>query len=103
MVLIIVTLLLANAVAHIISYLQLKKVNAPHATGVLAFVFINMTLALLLWQDLDWTKWLALAFPAIGGFGLLTTTILKSGTWVDYVILVLDIAIVALVLMNYIL
>jgi len=52
---------------------------------------------------LDWAKWLALAFPTIGGLGLLTTTILQGKeTWIDYLILILDIAVFALVLKHYI-
>lgn len=94
-------LLIANAVAHIVSFVKLNQVKAPNAMGVLAFVFINAGIAALLWQGFAWAKWLALAFPFIGGLGLLFTTILKKkGTWIDYIILVLDIFIVALVLMN---
>jgi len=100
----IVSLFIANAVAHIISYLQLKKNQSPDATGVLVFVFVNAIIAILLWQGMDWAKWLALGFPALGGIALLTTTIFKGkGTWIDFVILVLDIAIIGLVLKHYIL
>lgn len=94
-------LLIANAVAHIVSFVKLNPVKAPNAMGVLVFVFINAGIAALLWQGFTWAKWLALAFPLIGGLGLLFTTILKKkGTWIDYIILVLDIFIVALVLMS---
>jgi len=94
--------LLGNAIAHIISYLRLRQVKSPGATGVLVFVFINALIALFLWQDLSWTKWFALIFPTIGGVGLLTTTILKGkGAWIDYVILILDIVIIGLVLNYY--
>lgn len=90
-------LLIANAIAHIISYLRLQKSKAPNTTGVLVFVFINAIIALLLWQGFSLAKWVALIFPLIGGFGLLTTTILKGkGTWIDYVILILDIVIIIL-------
>lgn len=103
MELIIILLFVANAIAHIISYLKLKKAKSPNAMGVLAFVFINFIMALLLWQRLDWAIWLALIFPTFGGLGLLVTTIRKGkGTWIDYAILVLDITIVALVLNYYI-
>ena len=95
-------LFIANAVAHIISYQMLRQTKAPNASGVFAFVFINTIIAILLWLNLEWVKWLAIIFPSIGGLGLLTTTILKGkGTWIDYVILILDIAIVGLVLNNY--
>lgn len=97
-------LLISNAIAHIISYTKLKQAKAPNAMGVLAFVFINAIIAILLWQGLNWAKWLALAFPLIGGFGLLITTILKKkGTWIDYIIFVLDILIIFLIIKNYIL
>lgn len=99
----IISLLLANAVAHIVSYLKLRKVKAPNATGVLAFVFINALIAILIWQGLAWAKWLALIFPAVGGLALLFTTILRGkGTWIDYVILILDIIIISLVLIHLI-
>lgn len=102
MTLTIIALFLANAIAHIISYNNLRKTKSPNANGVLVFVFINALLALLLWQKLSWAKWLALIFPAIGGLGLITTTISKGkGTWIDYVILILDIAIVGLILKHY--
>jgi len=102
MVVTIIALYIANAIAHIISYQRLRKVKAPNARGVLAFVFINVIIAILLWQGLGWSKWLALIFPIVGGLGLLITTILKGkGTWVDFVILVLDIAIIGLVLNYY--
>jgi len=98
----IVIALLANTVAHVISYLKLRSIKAPNATGVLVFAIINAAIALLLWQGIDWAKWLALAFPIIGGLGLLTVTILKGkGTWIDYIILVLDIVIITLVLNYY--
>ena len=98
----IIALLVVNAAAHIISFQKLKKAKAPNSMGVLAFVFINALIALLLWQGLSWAKWLVLIFPAVGGLGLLITSILKGkGTWIDYLILVLDIAIVGLVLKQY--
>lgn len=94
-------LLIANAIAHIISFVKLNKIKAPNAMGVLLFVFINAIIAFLLWQGFAWVKWLALAFPLLGSLGLLFTTILKKkGTWIDYIILMLDIFIVSLVLMN---
>lgn len=99
----IIYLLIANAIAHIISFVKLKKTNAPNAMGVLAFAFINAMIAFSLWQGFTWVKWLALAFPLIGGLGLLLTTILKKkGTWIDYIILTLDILIVTLMLKNLI-
>jgi len=100
----IVYLLLANAIAHIISYVKLKQVKAPNTVGVLAFVFINALIAFLLWQGNNWAKWLVLIFPLIGGLGLLVTTILKNkGTWIDYIILILDALIIFLILKNHIL
>jgi len=100
---IIISVLIANAIAHIISFQKLRKAEAPNSMGVLAFVFLNFIIAFLLWQGIAWAKWLALIFPATGGLGLLVTTILKSkGTWIDYVILVLDIVIVGLVLYYYV-
>lgn len=99
----IIYLLIANAIAHIISFVKLKKINAPNTMGVLLFVFINAAIAVLLLLGFAWAKWLALAFPLIGGLGLLLTTILKKkGTWIDYIILMLDIFIVTLILKNLI-
>ena len=99
-----VALFVANATAHFVSYLKLRQNKAPNALGVLAFVFINAIIAVILWQELNWGEWLALVFPAIGGLGLLLTTILKGkGTWIDYIIFVLDIMTVTLVVKNYIL
>lgn len=102
----IIYLLISNAIAHIISFVKLNRRDAMYsvstnAMGVLLFVFINAIIAFLLWQGFAWAKWLAFAFPLIGGLGLLFTTILKKkGTWIDYIILMLDIFIVSLVLMN---
>jgi len=98
----IIALLLVNAVAHIISFQKLKRTKAPNAMGVLVFVFINALIAILLWQGLSWAKWLALIFPAVGGLALFIGTILKgNGAWIDYVILTLDILILALILNYY--
>ncbi|NME72666.1 hypothetical protein [Flammeovirga aprica] len=98
----IIALFIANATAHIISFQKLKKVEAPNSTGVLAFVFINALIVLLLWQSFVWAKWPALLFPVLGGFGLFLTTIIKEkGTWIDYVIFLLDIIIISLVLDYY--
>ncbi|WP_044213108.1 hypothetical protein [Flammeovirga sp. OC4] len=94
-------MLVANAIAHIISFQKLRKAKAPNSAGVMAFVFINAIIAILLLQNVDWAKWLALIFPSLGGFGLLITTIIKGkGTWIDYIILLLDSTIVGLSL-NY--
>lgn len=96
---IIVIALIANTITHIVSYIQLSKVKAPNAMGVLAFVFINAIIALLIWQGFAWSKWLAVIFPLIGGTALFITSIAKgNGQWVDYVIFALDMAIVALAL-----
>jgi len=95
----IIALLIANSVAHIVSYGMLRKAKADNAGGVLAFVFINAAIAALLSFNIEWAKWLALAFPAIGGLGLFVTTIVKGkGTWIDYMILILDIVLVALII-----
>jgi len=92
---IIISLLVANAIAHIISFLPLNKVKSPDRYGVLAFVFINAIIAILLWEGISWAKWLALVFPAVGGIGLFITTLAKgNGTWIDYIILVLDILLI---------
>lgn len=97
-----ISLFIANAVAHIISYVKPQQAKAPNVMGVLAFVFINAIIALLLWQNMDWAKWPALIFPSVGGLGLLGTTIIQGkGTWIDYVILVLDIVVIGLVLSQF--
>ena len=98
----IIWMFIANALAHIISYQKLSKAKAPNKMGVLAFVFINILIAILLWQRFEWAKWVAIVFPIVGGLGLLFTTILKrKGIWIDYTIFVLDIVIVGLVLYNF--
>lgn len=97
-----ISLFLANALAHVVSYQRLTKAKAPNATGVLVFVFINAIIAALLWQGISWAKWPALIFPSVGGLALLLTTIIKGeGTWIDYFILLLDIAIIGIVLTTY--
>ena len=96
--------LIANAAAHVISFIRLNQVKAPSRMGVLAFVFINAAIALLFWQNISWAKWPALVFPAIGGLGLLLSTIIRGkGTLIDYIIFLLDVVIVFLVLKNYLL
>jgi len=93
--------LVANAIAHVISYLKLRKSKSPNAVGVLAFVFINAIIAVLLWQGVSWAIWLALAFPLIGGLALLFTTIIPGkGGWIDYLILLFDIATLVFVLFH---
>ena len=99
----IIAALIANAVAHIISFRKLKQAEDSNATGVLAFVFINAIIAVLIWQEFAWAKWLALIFPVVGGTALLITTILRGkGTWIDYLILILDIVIIGMVLKSFI-
>ncbi|MEM7375164.1 MAG: hypothetical protein AAF587_41605 [Bacteroidota bacterium] len=98
----IIAALIANAIAHILSFQKLKQAEDSNATGVLAFVFINALIALFLGLDLSWAKWLAIAFPAIGGLALLITTIVKGkGGWIDYTILGLDMLIIFLTVTNY--
>jgi hypothetical protein len=99
---ILIILFVINAVAHIISYRKLKATNAPNTLGVLGFIFINIVLALLFWQDVSWAKWLGLIFPAIGGLGLFFSTLIKGrGTWIDCFILILDILIIGFILTTY--
>jgi len=96
------TLFLANAIAHLASYQKLKSAKDPNAIGVLVFMFINAVLAELVRRDLSWSYWPALLVPAIGGLGLLLTTIVKGKAgWIDYLILVLDIALIILVFTTY--
>lgn len=93
----IITLLMANAIAHVISFVQLRKVQSPHATGVFIFIFVNALLAGLVWFNVNWAMYLVLIGAIIGCLGLLITTLLpKKGQWVDYVILLLDISIISL-------
>lgn len=84
-------LLIANAIAHVVSFNQLYKVNALDAVGVFVFILINVLLAGLLWQALSWAPWLILIFTLIGGTGLLASRFIpKKAQWIDYVILLLD-------------
>jgi len=100
----IIGVFIANCIAHIISFQKLNKMNASDAPGVLLFAVINAIIAILLWLGIGWTKWLALLVPAIGGGALLFTKIIKGeGTWIDYVILVLDILAIVLCLNYFIL
>lgn len=93
----VLALLISNAIAHIISFIQLRKAKSPNAIGVLVFAFINGVLAVLLWQNVVWATWLIVAFTLIGSVGLLSTTLIpKKGKWIDYVILLLDISIIGL-------
>jgi len=94
----------ANAFAHVISFQKLRQAKAADAPGVLVFAFINAVIAVLLWQGIGWTKWLALAVPVIGGAALFFTKIIKGhGTWIDYIILILDILAIGLCLKYFIL
>lgn len=98
----IIGLLIANAIAHIVSFVRLNNIKSPDRFGVMAFVFINAIVAALLWLGFDWAKWLALIFPALGGLGLFATSIVKGkGTWIDYVILILDILLVVFGIMYF--
>jgi len=97
----IILALIANSIAHIISFIQLNKVQDPNSKGVLVFVFVNAIIALLLWQQFDWAKWLALIFPLLGGLALLIGLIAKGkAKWIDYVIIILDISVICLVILN---
>ncbi len=94
----------SNAAAHVGSYRQLVANDRPNRTGVLVFVVINAALAVLVGLDLAWVKWLALIFPLLGGLGLSAATIVPGeGTPIDFVILGLDMVIVAVVLFGLIL
>lgn len=95
-------LFIANAIAHVISFVKLYRIESPQAIGVLIFGFINIMISYLLWQQFSWAMWLALIFPLVGGTGLLLSTILKTkGTWIDYLILVLDLCIITIVLATF--
>lgn len=93
----VIYLLSANAVLHVISFIVLNNRKDPSRFGVIAFAFINVTIALFLLQNLSWANWLALIFPAIGFTGLfLTIKSSKSPRIVDYSILAIDTAIIIL-------
>ena len=98
----IILALIANLIAHTISFIQLNKVKDPNSKGVLVFVFVNAIIAFLLWQQFDWAKWLALIFPFLGGLALLIGTIAKGrAKWIDYVIIVLDVSVICLVFLKF--
>jgi len=100
---VIAVLFVLNAVAHVVSYRQLSARSAPNSGGVLAFAVINAVLAVLVGIDVSWAKWPALVFPALGGMGLLATTIApRKGTPIDFTILGLDIVTVVLVIVGLI-
>lgn len=82
----------ANALAHVVSFRQIRANGGDNAAGVLAFVFVNAALAVLVGLALPWAGWPALLFPAVGGLGLFTTVIRHGrGTPIDYAILGLDV------------
>jgi hypothetical protein len=92
---IIITCLVLNAVMHVVSFYYLNKQQDNSRWGVLAFVLINMIIALLLQMNFSWAIYLAIVFPAIGGIGLTAT--LKSSKaplWVDLSILALDLTLI---------
>lgn len=92
-------LAIANAIAHIVSGKQLQAAGSPDAKGVFAFTAINVVIALTLILSPYVGLWLALIFPAIGLAGLLITKVLKGqGVAIDYVILVLDVAMIVIAL-----
>jgi len=94
----------ANCIAHVVSFLKLKEQNSSDAPGVLVFAFINVIVGVLLFLGASWAKWFALAVPLIGGGALLLTKIIKGqGTWIDYIILILDIVAIGLSLKYFIL
>jgi len=94
----------ANCIAHVVSFLKLKELKSSDASGVIVFAFINAIVALILFLGTSWAKWLALAVPLIGGGALLFTKIIKGqGTWIDYLILILDILAIGLCLKYFIL
>lgn len=94
-----VKLFALNAIAHIISFVGLNKAKSPNRIGVLAFVFINAAIGLLLFFNVSWSIWLALIFPAIGVLALLFGTLFKgNGKLIDYIILILDIVIIIMVI-----
>jgi len=95
----IIGIFITNCIAHLISFQRLKKTNSSDAPGVLVFSVINAIIAVLLWQDFSWGKWIALVVPFIGGSALLFTKIIRGqGNWIDYVILILDILAIGLCL-----
>lgn len=95
----IVLLLSLNAISHVFSYKELNEIEDSSADGVLAFAFINAIVAILFVLDYAWSKWLVLAFPAIGVTALFMTTLVQGkGKLVDYIIFVLDITIIGLIL-----
>jgi len=101
---VIIGLLVANAIAHIISFKKLRDANDNGANGVATFIGINLALSVIIGLGFAWAKWPVLIFPLIGGLGLLLTTVVKGkGSWIDYIILFLDVAIVGIVLNHYIL
>ena len=88
-----------NAISHVISFVKLNKTDDPIKNGVLAFVFINAIIAILLYQGVTWGKYPALIFPMLGGMALLVSTLLKGkGTWIDFVIFGIDVVTIGLVI-----
>lgn len=103
MVTLLISLCILNTLAHLVAFKQLSKAKDPSKIGVLIFAFINTSLALLFSYRIEWAKWPALIFPLLGGSLLVFTTILKGkGTWIEYVLLLLDIGIIITVLTKFI-
>jgi len=86
-------LFVANAIAHVVSFLQMRSSGAANSAGVLVFAAVNAAVALLLVLDVSWSQWPALIVPIIGGSGLFATPIRSGqGMPIDYTIFGLDLA-----------
>ena len=88
-------LLFLNAIAHIIAFLKLNREQSPNRWGVLAFVFIDAILGVMLFTGPDWAQYLAIIFPALGGIALMTQIMRgEPADWIDYSIIALDVLVV---------
>lgn len=90
-------LLLINAVSHFIGFRGLQRAggSSTQIVAFAAFVGINAALGVLVLAGLDWSEWLAIVFPAIGGLSLgATLRDFAAPRWLAYTILGLDIALV---------
>lgn len=97
-------LFMLNAFLHVLSFNYLNRIDDPTKMGVLAFVFINLIIAALIYFGIEWAKYPALIFPLIGGIALFTTTMIpKKGRPVDYAILGVDVVTIIVVLFFWIL
>lgn len=91
--------LFGNAAAHFVGFRALRQVGGSpiHTAAFGGFVVVNAVLGLLVLSGLDWSEWLAIVFPALGGLSLgATLGAFEASRWIAYTVLALDVALVTI-------